>query len=165
MKFCAGIPAFVISPRPVLRRLLFSRRAGYSRNRNVSRRGHHFQWTKAFMDKKLLWTKAFMDKSFCGQKAFQDGRLLYFLLIVYPSTRRRSGLYSSFKGCCRTMWHIRSSGCASTAGPNPLEFEYNGEASFCRGVAQPGSAPALGAGGHRFKSCRPDHSTLGESSQ
>jgi hypothetical protein len=26
----------------------------------------------------------------------------------------------------------------------------------CRGVAQPGSAPALGAGGHRFKSCRPD---------
>src|SRR6266571_4180689 len=26
-----------------------------------------------------------------------------------------------------------------------------------RGVAQPGSAPALGAGGHRFKSCRPDH--------
>ena len=28
----------------------------------------------------------------------------------------------------------------------------------CRGVAQPGSAPALGAGGHRFKSCRPDQS-------
>src|SRR5207248_9416367 len=27
---------------------------------------------------------------------------------------------------------------------------------FSRGVAQPGSAPALGAGGHRFKSCRPD---------
>ena len=26
-----------------------------------------------------------------------------------------------------------------------------------RGVAQPGSAPALGAGGRRFKSNRPDH--------
>ena len=26
-----------------------------------------------------------------------------------------------------------------------------------RGVAQRGSAPALGAGGRRFKSCRPDH--------
>ena len=26
-----------------------------------------------------------------------------------------------------------------------------------RGVAQLGSAPALGAGGRRFKSCRPDH--------
>lgn len=26
-----------------------------------------------------------------------------------------------------------------------------------RGVAQFGSAPALGAGGRRFKSCRPDH--------
>ena len=26
----------------------------------------------------------------------------------------------------------------------------------CRGVAQPGSAPALGAGGRRFKSYRPD---------
>src|SRR5262249_44442487 len=32
-------------------------------------------------------------------------------------------------------------------------------ATNCRGVAQPGSAPALGAGGHRFKSCRPDQST------
>src|SRR5947209_11476852 len=29
-------------------------------------------------------------------------------------------------------------------------------ASLCRGVAQPGSAPALGAGGRRFKSSRPD---------
>src|SRR5579863_7203368 len=28
----------------------------------------------------------------------------------------------------------------------------------CRGVAQPGSAPALGAGGPRFKSARPDQS-------
>ena len=27
----------------------------------------------------------------------------------------------------------------------------------CRGVAQPGSAPALGAGGRAFKSPRPDH--------
>jgi hypothetical protein len=27
----------------------------------------------------------------------------------------------------------------------------------CRGVAQPGSAPASGAGGRRFKSSRPDH--------
>ena len=30
-------------------------------------------------------------------------------------------------------------------------------AVHCRGVAQPGSAPALGAGGPRFKSGRPDH--------
>jgi hypothetical protein len=29
-----------------------------------------------------------------------------------------------------------------------------------RGVAQPGSAPALGAGGLRFKSGRPDHIKL-----
>src|SRR6202022_3173923 len=29
----------------------------------------------------------------------------------------------------------------------------------CRGVAQPGSAPALGAGGQEFKSPRPDHSS------
>ncbi len=27
----------------------------------------------------------------------------------------------------------------------------------CRGVAQPGSAPALGAGGRAFESPRPDH--------
>ena len=31
------------------------------------------------------------------------------------------------------------------------------ESKPCRGVAQPGSAPALGAGGRRFKSSRPDH--------
>ena len=30
-----------------------------------------------------------------------------------------------------------------------------------RGVAQPGSAPAWGAGGRRFKSVRPDHSPNG----
>ena len=30
-------------------------------------------------------------------------------------------------------------------------------AAACRGVAQPGSASALGAEGRRFKSCRPDH--------
>jgi hypothetical protein len=28
---------------------------------------------------------------------------------------------------------------------------------YCRGVAQPGSASALGAEGHRFKSYHPDH--------
>ena len=38
---------------------------------------------------------------------------------------------------------------------NRLEWKISGFIS-CRGVAQPGSAPALGAGGHRFKSCRPD---------
>ena len=29
---------------------------------------------------------------------------------------------------------------------------------YIRGVAQPGSAPALGAGGRVFESLRPDHS-------
>ncbi len=29
-----------------------------------------------------------------------------------------------------------------------------------RGVAQPGSAPALGAGGRQFKSDRPDHNRI-----
>jgi hypothetical protein len=36
---------------------------------------------------------------------------------------------------------------------------------LCRGVAQPGSAPALGAGGPRFKSARPDQFTNHESFQ
>src|SRR6185369_16753822 len=35
------------------------------------------------------------------------------------------------------------------------QLSYN---EFSRGVAQPGSAPALGAGGRRFKSSRPDQS-------
>ena len=32
--------------------------------------------------------------------------------------------------------------------------------NFKRGVAQPGSAPALGAGGRRFKSSRPEKLVL-----
>ncbi len=35
---------------------------------------------------------------------------------------------------------------------------------LCRGVAQPGSAPALGAGGRQFESARPDQSNLPNSS-
>src|ERR1035438_8754965 len=38
-----------------------------------------------------------------------------------------------------------------------MEVVKNQESSKCRGVAQPGSAPALGAGGRAFKSPRPDH--------
>ena len=34
---------------------------------------------------------------------------------------------------------------------------YNQRRFTCRGVAQPGSAPALGAGGRAFESPRPDH--------
>ena len=34
---------------------------------------------------------------------------------------------------------------------------YNRGTRGCRGVAQPGSAPALGAGGRWFESSRPDH--------
>ncbi len=36
------------------------------------------------------------------------------------------------------------------------ELVYNQETSRSRGVAQPGSAPALGAGGRVFESHRPD---------
>src|SRR5215472_8174148 len=38
-----------------------------------------------------------------------------------------------------------------------LEVLYNELRTSCRGVAKPGIAPALGAGGPRFKSGRPDH--------
>ena len=35
---------------------------------------------------------------------------------------------------------------------------YNNEVSnISRNIAQPGSAPALGAGGRKFKSCYSDH--------
>ena len=49
-----------------------------------------------------------------------------------------------------------------TAGPQPLSSGRRGKhlksrrLQRCRGVAQPGSAPALGAGGRAFKSPRPD---------
>src|SRR6185437_8050980 len=43
--------------------------------------------------------------------------------------------------------------CAAFVCRTLNKFGYNGS---CRGVAQPGSAPALGAGGRRFKSSRPD---------
>src|SRR5580704_9430829 len=42
------------------------------------------------------------------------------------------------------------------SGPSALELVSTIQCA-CRGVAQPGSAPALGAGGPRFKSGRPDH--------
>src|SRR5712692_2957327 len=41
-----------------------------------------------------------------------------------------------------------------------LESALESRSTSCRGVAQPGSAPALGAGGPRFKSGRPDHLLL-----
>src|SRR5262249_54248905 len=44
-------------------------------------------------------------------------------------------------------------GANSAIRETDLESKGN---SFSRGVAQPGSAPALGAGGPRFKSARPD---------
>jgi hypothetical protein len=55
--------------------------------------------------------------------------------------------------------------CALRAQSHAQPIGYNGNrghagARQCRGVAQPGSAPALGAGGHRFKSCRPDQISL-----
>src|SRR2546425_6941731 len=48
---------------------------------------------------------------------------------------------------------------------NPTSVEANLQSTLelrlrCRGVAQPGSAPALGAGGPRFKSGRPDQKYL-----
>ena len=42
----------------------------------------------------------------------------------------------------------------STAGPRPMNAAII--RGSCRGVAQPGSAPAWGAGGRRFNSSRPD---------
>ena len=36
-----------------------------------------------------------------------------------------------------------------------MTYSYTG--SLIRDVAQPGSAPALGAGGRRFESAHPDH--------
>jgi pimeloyl-ACP methyl ester carboxylesterase len=50
--------------------------------------------------------------------------------------------------------HAEMLDCAAFVRRTLNKFGYNGS---CRGVAQPGSAPALGAGGRRFKSSRPDH--------
>ena len=61
----------------------------------------------------------------------------------YSSARRSRGLF------CRVL--IPS--CHS------LKFVLNLKEIY-RGVAQPGSAPALGAGGRRFKSSRPDKTTF-----
>jgi hypothetical protein len=41
--------------------------------------------------------------------------------------------------------------------PDPARWFVSFIIESCRGVAQTGSAPALGAGGPRFKSARPDH--------
>ena len=52
---------------------------------------------------------------------------------------------------------------AQTDNPRPRRRSYNNRKPIrvtieeCRGVAQPGSASALGAEGRGFKSLRPDH--------
>ena len=48
------------------------------------------------------------------------------------------------------------SGAESRGRKEKSESAVESMRSKCRGVAQPGSAPALGAGGPRFKSARPD---------
>ena len=57
---------------------------------------------------------------------------------------------------------ILHSSCTVSARPidGKLKSAVESMRSKCRGVAQPGSAPALGAGGPRFKSGRPDHSSV-----
>ena len=54
---------------------------------------------------------------------------------------------------------ILHSSCTVGAGSmdGKLKSAVESIRSECRGVAQPGSAPALGAGGPRFESARPDH--------
>ena len=55
---------------------------------------------------------------------------------------------------CFSPWLRFPVNSRSFFNASPFQFF----SSFCRrGVAQLGSAPALGAGGRRFKSCRPDH--------
>jgi hypothetical protein len=44
--------------------------------------------------------------------------------------------------------------------PDPAHTLVSFIIESCRGVAQPGSAPALGAGGPRFKSARPDQTSV-----
>ena len=87
---------------------------------------------------------------------------------------RRLGL-SAFGHCRATPAHgiARGGACSSTvepaahnglvagsnpAGPTSLRLRAFGWRSQGRGVAQPGSASALGAEGRRFESCLPDHS-------
>ena len=55
---------------------------------------------------------------------------------------------------------VHPSGRAGFIDPRALS-PYNWPAKV-RGVAQPGSATALGAVGRRFKSCRPDHYVTGQ---
>ena len=58
---------------------------------------------------------------------------------------------------CFSPWLRFPVNSRSFFNASPFQFF----SSFCRrGVAQLGSAPALGAGGRRFKSCRPDHFDL-----
>src|SRR5512140_3695026 len=69
-----------------------------------------------------------------------------------PTTRKgrpRTRLTISFS--LPGFWLAMSSAVSATARMIRYRSRF-----FPRGVAQPGSAPALGAGGRRFKSSRPD---------
>ena len=61
----------------------------------------------------------------------------------------------------RLFWHLASGTAklhAQIRTTRPRIMRYTSSAR--RGVAQPGSAPALGAGCRRFESCRPDQSRV-----
>ncbi len=86
------------------------------------------------------------------------------VLTFRPSQVLKSALNCVGGGRCRCggrgRWlRVRRSGLTHrgagryTAVPRSVAVS----PSRSRGVAQPGSAPAWGAGGRRFKSCRPDH--------
>ena len=87
--------------------------------------------------------------------------------ILYLSPRTKWGVSLGMPS--RTKWGMpryRSAGqcrelfwTAPTPSCQSLKFVLNLKKIY-RGVAQPGSAPALGAGGRRFKSSRPDKSII-----
>ena len=81
---------------------------------------------------------------------------------IFERVASASGLFRRLKTWASNGSRDVSEGSEDRVGGSPRLAEWSGapyKASPRRGVAQPGSAPALGAGGRRFESSRPDQSS------
>jgi hypothetical protein len=86
------------------------------------------------------------------------GQLVVAVLINLLSTRVE--LFCGEGAECAVSWGIRLPSARSWSWAGLLYPGYGCLTVADRDVAQLGSAPRLGRGGRRFKSCRPDNRTL-----
>ena len=95
-----------------------------------------------------------------GKRRAREKRAEFAVCRCRPVRRQATQVRHRVLPRCGKSW--RKSGSSSTSTDGDPDSDMGCRTgimrSFGRGVAQPGSAPAWGAGGRKFESSRPDHS-------